>query len=93
MTPKTRGLRNVIYALLKSFIVERHGNSQQMAFQGQKVSRYQVFKDGEWGCRQTAHRGLAPLATGPHKLAERYRTRDDALDIDDADEAVTAASR
>ena len=34
-----------------------------------------------------------PLAVAPHKLAEQYRTRGDALDFDDAVVAAAAASR
>ena len=34
-----------------------------------------------------------PLAVAPHELAEQYRTRGDALDLDDAVVAAAAASR
>lgn len=34
-----------------------------------------------------------PLPVAPHELAEQYRTRGDALDLDDAVVAAAAASR
>ncbi|WP_418239871.1 hypothetical protein [Ellagibacter isourolithinifaciens] len=36
---------------------------------------------------------IAPLSVTPHELAEQYRTRGDALDLDDAVVAAAAASR
>lgn len=34
-----------------------------------------------------------PLSVAPHELAEQYRTRGDALDLDDAVVAAAATSR